>query len=172
MCANCLTDFKYNFFFCTEHVSKCGQLRDMKSVTLCNVINYLEYMSTDCHRQAAQCHNNQNQNHQTAWSRIQNLLPVMCTQCHSIFCSLAFTNHHPPPSFKVSYLFLLIEKCLTYICTWKHSIFLTWKYFILVCLQFRESCFLSKINVIKNGHKHDITHLYLVTIKHSALDLK
>lgn len=149
MCANCLTDFKYNFFFCTEHVSKCGQLRDMKSVTLRNVINYLEYMSTDCHRQAAQCHNNQNPNHQTAWSRIQNLLPVMCTQCHSVFCSLAFTNRHPPPSFKVSYLFLLIEKCLTYICTWKHSIFLT-KYFILVCLQFRESCFLSKINVIKN----------------------
>lgn len=139
------------YFFGTEHVSKCGQLRDIKSVTLRNVIYYLEYMSTDCHRQAAQykCHNNQNQNHQTAWSRIQNLLPVMCTQCHSIFCSLAFTNRHPPPSFKVSYLFLLIEKCLTYICTWKHSIFLT-KYFILVCLQFREGCFLSKINVIKN----------------------
>lgn len=80
LCANCFTDFKYNFFFGTEYVSKCGQLRDIKSVTLRNVIYYLEYMSTDCHRQAAQCHNNQNQNHQTAWSRIQNLLPLMCTR--------------------------------------------------------------------------------------------
>lgn len=46
-------------------ISNCGQLRDMKSVMLRNVIYKPRYMSTNCHRQFAQCHNNQNENHQT-----------------------------------------------------------------------------------------------------------
>lgn len=47
------------------YISNCGQLRDMKSVMLRYVIYKPRYMSTNCHRQAALCHNNQNQNHQT-----------------------------------------------------------------------------------------------------------